>query len=471
MLEAFRMTYGYVPFEPEEPRGRRLNRNTEQNRHLDQRPRTESLIQDEDPAEEFTGDEPDQTNRDKRNLKETSGISSRPEDRARRSQAVTTTPRSSTPTAREALPTIKSKKRKELPAKSLSGTEEEDLSDPEKEIVFVDDQELSNNNLLKLSNSFHQRMTNLTAFVPLTVFNADWIERDVEKAGLKKLKSVKELQEGDDIPTYSGLTPRDELLLTCAIVVDIRRTTSCWMIALRYCIKVRKLVMQNRLGWDKKRQMSNAGILHNDILRAAKDKAEALGERAYQENPYASSSGEPEQTSSRDRNSFKRDLPGLFNDNNHWKSSGSRRNNKNKNNHSQRNENNINNNNNAKRMPWYKDNNNWRDNNNHNAYHSNQQPHRSQNNNNFQQGGGFYGANFPSYGMPPNGYGFGTHQPSPYGTGTYGSAYTPSYTHGSSTHASEPQNQLTVVSKPGGNNQGGALAIVNRQSGGNKQNW
>ncbi|EGG08136.1 uncharacterized protein MELLADRAFT_84890 [Melampsora larici-populina 98AG31] len=45
--------------------------------------------------------------------------------------------------------------------------------------------------------------------------------------------------------------------------------------------------MQIVIGESGKREMCNAGALQEDLLRAAKDKAESAGERNFTENPYA----------------------------------------------------------------------------------------------------------------------------------------------------------------------------------------
>ncbi|EGF97677.1 uncharacterized protein MELLADRAFT_84539 [Melampsora larici-populina 98AG31] len=267
MLKAYKAAYGVVPYDLEDLRAAKCEDVEQPLEHQNERPkrqRTASLI--------AGNDEP-----------------SRPEKSEEQ-------PRLEKPQKRE--------------------REIRDLVDPESDIVFVDKQ-FSNSNLLQLSSGINKRMTKLQSYVPLTVFNMEWIDADSQKASNKKTKSLKELQE-EESATYTGLTPKEELLLTygdwidaidlfiryveeqyhmktCAKmlkehkknVIEIRRSTGCWMIALRYCMKVRQLVMQVRIGESGKREMCRAGVLHEDILRAAKDKAESLGERSFAENPYA----------------------------------------------------------------------------------------------------------------------------------------------------------------------------------------
>ncbi|EGG03949.1 uncharacterized protein MELLADRAFT_89776 [Melampsora larici-populina 98AG31] len=461
MLSAYEAMYGEIPFNPEANDGRQTEAPKERGRTRQRRPRTESLILDEEPVTvEMT--------RDQR----------RPPDERITVQAKSTrAPQSNPPTG------PRKERKRSLPVEEDS--ESDALSDPEREINFVDDQELSNNHLLKLSNGLHQRMTKLQAYVPLTVFNADWIEKDVEKAGLKKVKTVKELQEGDDVPTYSGLTPKDKLLLSygewmdCidlfiryveefyhmertaemfrkhkANVIDIRRSTLCWMVALRYCIKVRKLVMQNRTK-NGKRQMNNAGILHQDILRAAKDKAEVCGERSYAENPYTTTTGENKLQSSNGRPLAKNEVSTSSQDANGWKnSSKSRRNNHNSNNKRKSFDRNI-----SYRKNWKTDY--------HGGGHGGASYHQTQNTgyySNCNHHNAPYNNTFPSSSS-------GFHPLGPYGGNVYGSSFHPSYSQGGSmASTSKPHNQLAIVAKPSGSGQGGALAIVNRQNGGGKQN-
>ncbi|EGG08394.1 uncharacterized protein MELLADRAFT_105066 [Melampsora larici-populina 98AG31] len=79
MLHAFRATYGQIPFDPEESRGRRENRDTELNHHRDRRPRTESLIQDDEFLEELV---------DRRDTTGTGAKSSREDKPRHRNQAL-----------------------------------------------------------------------------------------------------------------------------------------------------------------------------------------------------------------------------------------------------------------------------------------------------------------------------------------------------------------------------------------------
>ncbi|EGG01646.1 uncharacterized protein MELLADRAFT_91911 [Melampsora larici-populina 98AG31] len=457
MLAAFEAMYGHIPFDPESESDRGRQKTRSQPQVEKNRPRTASLIVDDEPRQ-----------RQKEPNRSPATVEIRPPVQ----RSAVCEPIQSQPNPRPVMPEVMKSK-----GKSTS-KEEEDTGNPEEDITFVDDQQLPNNSLLKLSHCFHQRMTKLKSFVPLTVFNMDWIDRDSEKASQKKVKTVKELQEGDDTMTYSGLVPKDELLLNygdwldhmdlfiryvdeyynmprCAKnfrkhklnVIEIQRSTSCWMVALRYCIKVRKLVMQFRQK-DGKRVMSNARILHKDILRAAKDKAEAMGERSQTENPYVTSSETPDLLGSRERSLIKREFAAA---NQNGGSSGG----------------------------------NWRG----NSYEGGKRGNKFQKNVSHQnnQRGNVRGGNQPYSGAGSQ-YGRGLHnlpyhplnnqynrQPSfhyqPYAYSSHGAQ---SFNHGNAVAGpSESGNQVAIVPKTGTSgpsNQSGALAIVQRNNA-NKHQW
>lgn len=71
-----------------------------------------------------------------------------------------------------------------------------------------------------------------------------------------------------------------------ANVVQIKRGTKCWMVVLRYCMKVRMLVMTVKTGEGGRREMADAGWWHEDLLREAKEDADANDERRFIDNPY-----------------------------------------------------------------------------------------------------------------------------------------------------------------------------------------
>ncbi|EGG07120.1 uncharacterized protein MELLADRAFT_86064 [Melampsora larici-populina 98AG31] len=469
MLGAYEAMYGDIPFDPEAEtrRGRRSNREPVQTGK--RRPRTESLIADEDPNHARA---PARVS-----TKKTRKLEPEPEATSTVTRAVpnpvqatSTIPSTSSSNNLTSYATPKAKGKG-------AEKEEEDSTNPEEDITFVDDQQLSNNSLLKLSHCFHQRMTKLKSYVPLTVFNMDWIDRDSEKASQKKLKTVKELQEGDDTMTYSGLQPKDELLLSygewidhmdlfiryveeyyhmpkCAEnfrqhktnVIDIRRSTSCWMVALRYCIKVRKLVMQHRMV-EGKCVMSNAGVLHEDILRAAKDKAESLGERSHAENPYIATVETPDLSVAKERSLIKREFAAANQNNSHgsWRNGnredqnggrrGKSRYQKNKNRNDRRNENDQG-----------------------RAHESGQHYNKGHTTFPFNSFGGHY--QHQSH-LPYQPY-------VPYQSYSYASGSNQGFNQGGTTAGpSEPSNQLAIVPKPGtsgGGNQNGALAIVHRNN-------
>ncbi|EGG08743.1 uncharacterized protein MELLADRAFT_84259 [Melampsora larici-populina 98AG31] len=202
-----------------------------------------------------------------------------------------------------------------------SGSSGDDDNETEEGITYMIGKPIEGSILLPLTPYFENRMKNLKAYVQLTVFDPAWIESDHRQVGKKKTKSLKELQEDDSTATYSGLTPPEELLMTYGAWTDaidlfikyveteynrpaaakmfrrhrdnvrkIRSSTKCWMVALRYCMKVRLVVMVVKKK-DGKRVMIDAGHLHEEILREAKDDADNNGERKFLENPYVAGGG------------------------------------------------------------------------------------------------------------------------------------------------------------------------------------
>ncbi|KAH9807714.1 hypothetical protein DFH28DRAFT_1041408, partial [Melampsora americana] len=175
------------------------------------------------------------------------------------------------------------------------GEEDDEEEITEGGIVYRIGKPIDNLMLLPLTPYFEIRMRTLKAYVPLTIFDVNWIERDQRVIGKKKVKTLKELQEDDSSATYPGLVPNEELLMTYGFWIDaidlfakylereyerpkaakmflrhkenvvmIKRTTKCWMVALRYDMKVRLVTMKVRKGGDGRRMMEDAGYLHED---------------------------------------------------------------------------------------------------------------------------------------------------------------------------------------------------------------
>ncbi|EGG07835.1 uncharacterized protein MELLADRAFT_105515 [Melampsora larici-populina 98AG31] len=156
-MKAYETTYGSIPFNPLASRGRRQERGAELEHYRDKRPRTESLIQDDELLDELENDRPTQTTLKRTNPAEQPRtlrvmLPSRQERNATHGGAVN--------------PKASSSKKSRRPTVEVS-SEEEDGSDPEKGIVFVDDQELSNDNLLRLSNEISETIILRTVAVKI----------------------------------------------------------------------------------------------------------------------------------------------------------------------------------------------------------------------------------------------------------------------------------------------------------------
>ncbi|EGG02694.1 uncharacterized protein MELLADRAFT_91202 [Melampsora larici-populina 98AG31] len=304
MLRAFNAVYGGAPPTQEDRDnitnnvGNNVNRKRKPpaelervEQHPNQRPRTESLVPGGD-----SGSENDYT----------------PAEDVR-PEAVTEPAKKKRGTARKEVD--QSEEEEQSGDNCRNGTETEDG------ITYMFGKPIEGTLLLPLTPYFENRMKSLKGYVQLTVFDPAWIEKDHRQVGKKKTKTLKELQDDDLTATYSGLVPPEELLMTYGAwtdaidlfikyleceynrpvaakmfrrhkenVVRIKRSTKCWMVALRYCMKVRLVVMVVKKSGGK-RVMIDAGVLHEDILREAKEEAENKGERRFQENPYVAGGG------------------------------------------------------------------------------------------------------------------------------------------------------------------------------------
>ncbi|EGG01627.1 uncharacterized protein MELLADRAFT_57333, partial [Melampsora larici-populina 98AG31] len=130
---------------------------------------------------------------------------------------------------------------------------------------------LSGLTLMPLTPYFENRVKTLKAYVPMTVFDAGWIKRDHRAAGTKKVKTLKEgswidaidlfikyLEEEYDRPKAAKMFTKHK-----ENVVKVKKLTKCWMVALRYDMKVRLIVMKVKKVKGK-RVMEDAGFLHDD---------------------------------------------------------------------------------------------------------------------------------------------------------------------------------------------------------------
>ncbi|KAH9813660.1 hypothetical protein DFH28DRAFT_896056 [Melampsora americana] len=289
MLRGFNLMYG--DSQDEDCQNVCMKQGRSPKRFLNERPRTESLIVGDDNEEEEI-------------VVVRSGEEERNKDRHRQ-QIVE---------ERQVKGSEKGGRRGSI-TRERAEEELEEGEETEGGITYRIGKPINNSSLLPLTPYFEIRMRTLKAYIPLTVFDASRIERDQRATGKKKIKTLKELQEDDSSATYPGLVPNEELLMTYGFwvnamdlfirylekeyerpkaakiflrhkenVVMIKRTTKCWMVALRYDMKVRK-------GGDGRKTMEDAGYLHEDLLREAKEDADAAGERCYTDNPYVPGGG------------------------------------------------------------------------------------------------------------------------------------------------------------------------------------
>lgn len=167
--------------------------------------------------------------------------------------------------------------------------------------------------LTPLSQVLQVWMRTFKAYIPLTVFNKKWLRDDQKEWEVKEPQTeAKILKGGSNVKAYGGKPPPDELLMQFEewldsmklflryveeagwitqaarfrshmnIVMDLRDNIG-WMVALRYCIRIRQGVM--RVTMDQK--ICNISTVQTRILDEVKLVCENMGERTYQSNPYA----------------------------------------------------------------------------------------------------------------------------------------------------------------------------------------
>ncbi|EGF98622.1 uncharacterized protein MELLADRAFT_95551 [Melampsora larici-populina 98AG31] len=179
--------------------------------------------------------------------------------------------------------------------------------------ILNDDSEQMERILTPLSQVLQVWLKTFKAYIPLTVFNKRWLREDQKEWEVKEPQTeAKILKGGANVKAYGGKPPPEELLMQFEewldsmklfvryveeagwvtqaerfrshmdIVMDLRDNTG-WMVALRYCRRIRQGVM--RVTVDQK--ICNISKLQVRILDEVKQVCENLGERAYQTNPHA----------------------------------------------------------------------------------------------------------------------------------------------------------------------------------------
>lgn len=198
----------------------------------------------------------------------------------------------------------------------LTGDDEEGVDNDKASVnktINFSDEGIEAHGLVSLSKYFAARMVSLDAYVPLSVFNPQWLRQDLLQQSLLRKRSVKEKLED----TYVGLTVPMEWKLTfgewvvafdlfiayleyykwkeLAVkfkahkenVYAIKRENTNWPVAFCYDLAIRTAVMTFRL---------SDGSVANPLLRDARIEREAIRETerlrdflpAFKEvNPYA----------------------------------------------------------------------------------------------------------------------------------------------------------------------------------------
>ncbi|EGG08975.1 uncharacterized protein MELLADRAFT_84299 [Melampsora larici-populina 98AG31] len=132
------------------------------------------------------------------------------------------------------------------------------------------------------------------AYVPLPVFDKLWLICDQQAREGTEPPSESKLNKGGQTCEYcftlfshyilntGWITLSENLKKHKEIVVELRNTMG-WMVALRYCKRVREGVMRTTVGGE----IVNVSKVQRTILEEVKLVCDNLGERACQSNPYS----------------------------------------------------------------------------------------------------------------------------------------------------------------------------------------
>lgn len=180
-------------------------------------------------------------------------------------------------------------------------------------LILMDESVQMEKGLTQLSPTLQVYLRTFKAYIPLSVFEKIFLIQDHQAWSTKKgLSEAKILEGGAGVKVYSGEPPIDELTMQYEqwldaislfikyvrqegwhtqakrfekhrqLVIGLREDIG-WMVALRYCRRVRQGVMRSTI--DKK--ICNISKLQTAILDEGKMTCENFNERAYQTNPYA----------------------------------------------------------------------------------------------------------------------------------------------------------------------------------------
>ncbi|EGG13039.1 uncharacterized protein MELLADRAFT_87028 [Melampsora larici-populina 98AG31] len=180
-------------------------------------------------------------------------------------------------------------------------------------LLVADDSEEMGKGLTQLSPVLTQWLKTFKSYIPLTTFNRYFLADDQTEWSRRKAPSESRIEDGSSsLRVYGGNPPPEELTMQfeewidCMglfiqyvadagwttlserfdghrkIVMGIRETYG-WMVALRYCVRLRQGVMRETID----NRIKNFSKLQTAILEDAKLAADAYQEKAYRTNPYA----------------------------------------------------------------------------------------------------------------------------------------------------------------------------------------
>lgn len=180
-------------------------------------------------------------------------------------------------------------------------------------LLVADTSEEMEKGLTQLSPVLTQWLKTFKSYIPLTTFNKYFLADDHAEWSRRKAPSESRIEDGSaSLRVYGGHPPPEELTMqfeewidcmalfiqyvaeagweTLAkrfdghrLVVMAIRDSYGWMIALRYCVRLRQGVMKETMD----NRIKNFSVLQTAILEDAKLVADAYQEKAYRTNPYA----------------------------------------------------------------------------------------------------------------------------------------------------------------------------------------
>ncbi|EGG13193.1 uncharacterized protein MELLADRAFT_86767 [Melampsora larici-populina 98AG31] len=180
-------------------------------------------------------------------------------------------------------------------------------------LLVADTSEEMEKGLPQLSPVLRHWLKTFRSYIPLTAFNKYFLIDDQTEWSRRKAPSESKIEDGNaSLRVYGRQPPPDELAMqfeewidcmglfikyvadvgwqTLAerfdghrlVVMDLRESYG-WMVALRYCIRIRQGVMRESVD----NRIRNFSKLQSAIFEAARLQADTQQEQAYRTNPYA----------------------------------------------------------------------------------------------------------------------------------------------------------------------------------------